>query len=337
MEINSFKLGRVPIILILYLIGELFGIQYGQSILAVTTNKATHLTIQDLSTLTPNQNLRIAQITANPTWYNCLTREVWSEAKQDWCNNLSKLQNGDYFLPNYGEITLNNGTYENTEQRYRVTLINREGWIDFGDLNGDGTEDAVFLLAVNSGGSGQFTYLTTVLNINGIMQPLRAEFLGDLGFAEALRDRVEVKSVKINSDRVIVDLITQDTDDPLCCPTKEVTRVYNIQPSLVQIDGDTTNKIVLPEPLSQNQISPEDTILFLETTDSAVRIFRNEQEQPVINLYNKRTEALELRSAPITVEQTPEGTAYIYRGEFTVRVIDRDGTQLLEINGEVQN
>lgn len=63
MGINLLKLGRVPIILILYLIGELFGIQYGQSISA----------IQDLSQLTPNQNLRIAQIIANPTWYNCLT------------------------------------------------------------------------------------------------------------------------------------------------------------------------------------------------------------------------------------------------------------------------
>ena len=59
----------------------MFGIQYRQSILAVTTNKATHLTIQDLSTLTPNQTLRITQTPANPTWYNCLTREVWSEAQ----------------------------------------------------------------------------------------------------------------------------------------------------------------------------------------------------------------------------------------------------------------
>lgn len=329
MEINCAKFCKLPIILILYLISELFGIQYGQSILAVTTHTAKYSNIQDLS-LTPHQNLKVERTTANSTWYNCLTREVWSEAKQDWCNNLKKLQNGTYFLPNYGEVSLNNGTYENASQRYRVTLVNREGLIDFSDLNGDGTEDAVFLLVVNSGGSGQFTYLTTVLNINGAMQPLRSEFLGD---------RVEVKSVKINSDRVVVDLITQDTDDPMCCPTKEVTRVYNIQPSLVQIEGDRpNNKIVLPEPLPQNQISSEDTIVFLETTKNAVRIFRNDKEQPVINLYNKRTNTLELRSAPITVEPTTEGTAYIYQGEFTVRVFEsRDGTQLLEINGELQN
>ena len=335
MKITCFKSSRLPIVLILYLIGELFGIQYRQSILAVTSDGATkHSTLQELFKLIPHQK-RISH-TAN-TWYNCLTREVWSEAKQNWCNKLNKLQNGNYFLPNYGEISLNNGTYENTEQRYRVTLANREGWIDFGDLNGDGTEDAVFLLAVNSGGSGQFTYLTTVLNINGAMQPLRAEFLGDLGKAEALRDRIEIKSVKIDSDRVIVDFITQDTNDPLCCPTKEVTRVYNIQPSLVQIEGDRPNKIVLPEPLSQNQISRSGTILFLETAKNAVRIFRDEGGEPVINLYNKSTEALELRSAPITIEPRPEGTAYIYRGEFTVRVFEsRDGRQSLEINGEEQ-
>ena len=325
MKITCFKSSRLPIVLILYLIGELFGIQYRQSILAVTSDGATkHSTLQELFKLIPHQK-RISH-TAN-TWYNCLTREVWSEAKQNWCNKLNKLQNGNYFLPNYGEISLNNGTYENTEQRYRVTLANREGWIDFGDLNGDGTEDAVFLLAVNSGGSGQFTYLTTVLNINGAMQPLRAEYL---------RDLVEVKSVKINGDRVIVDLVTQDTNDPSCCPTKEVTQVYNIQPSLVQIDGDHPNKIVLPELLSQNQISRSRTILFLETAKNAVRIFRDEGGEPVINLYNKSTETLELTSA-LTIEPTPEGTAYIYRGEFTVHVFEsRDGTQLLEINSEEQ-
>lgn len=135
---------RLLILLSSYLIAEL-----------ISLNSPCNRAFAHLTNFTPTA---ISQSTADSTWYNCLTREVWTEAKQDWCNNLNRLQNGNYVLPNYGEITLSNGSYENSAQRYRVILINREGLIDFGDLNNDGKQEAVFLLTVNSGGSGQFIY-----------------------------------------------------------------------------------------------------------------------------------------------------------------------------------
>lgn len=159
------------------------------------------------------------------------------------------------------------------------------------------------------------------------MQPLKSEFLGD---------RQEVKSVNVDGDRVVVNLLTQDADDALCCPTKEVTRVYTLQPTLVQTGGDRPSKVVLPEPLPQPTSKPH-TIISLETTSHAVRVFRGDRGEPVINLYNKTTNALELTSAPITVQSTPKGTAYIYRGEFSLRVFEsRDGSKLLEINGKLK-
>ncbi len=185
-----------------------------------------------------------AQITTSddePTWYNCLTREVWSPEKQAWCNALRIVQGLEYTVPYYGAVTLTDGFYENREQRWQVSLINRAGLIDFGDLDGDGTEDdAIALLLVNSGGSGQFVYLVPILDVETEPQPLGAVFLGD---------RVQVNSVAIADGQVTVNMVMQGPDDPLCCPTLEVTQVYEVQPALVQVDGDLLMPMTLPEPL----------------------------------------------------------------------------------------
>ncbi|HEY9660036.1 MAG TPA: hypothetical protein V6C65_16385, partial [Allocoleopsis sp.] len=60
-----------------------------------------------------------SQSTAQPEWYNCLTREVWRPEKQAWCDKVQQLQNATFAIPNYGTVTLTNGQYENTEQRFR--------------------------------------------------------------------------------------------------------------------------------------------------------------------------------------------------------------------------
>lgn len=193
-------------------------------------------------------------------WYNCLTREVWSPEKQTWCDKVKQLQNAVYTIPNYGTITLTNGQYENTEQRFRVSLINKQGLIAFGDVNGDGAEDAAVMLDVNSGGSGMFVYLTVVPNVGQVSQPLKPLESVLLG------DRVTLNSLSIADQAITLNMVTQGPNDPMCCPTQEVTRLYTVQPTLVQTGGDPATPMPLPSPLpnrlsgsSSNAVPPENS------------------------------------------------------------------------------
>jgi YD repeat-containing protein len=258
----------------------------------------------------------LAQATP-PVWHNCLTREVWSPEKQAWCKKLQTLQNATYSLPDYGEVELENGiySYEEAQKRYRISLVNRPGLVLFGDLNGDGKEDAVTLLSVNSGGSGQFTYLTSVLDVNGQAKALKPVMLGD---------RIKLNAVNLASQVITVDMVTQGPQDPLCCPTQAVKQVYHAQGNSLQLVSNIPAESI-------------DTKVFLENDTYAVRVFQ-QQGRPVMNLYYKEKQIVLLSAVSVQAETTPEATRYTYTGDgMTVRVTNaNNGKQLLEINGEVQ-
>ncbi|MGV0023939.1 META domain-containing protein [Phormidesmis priestleyi] len=159
-----------------------------------------------------------ANAQSNPsTGYNCLTREVWSPAKQAWCNKLKTLQNLTYDLPNTGTVSLTNGTF--TNGRITATLVSQPELVGFGDINGDGIEDASTLLTVNLGKSArQSVYLITVLDISGKPQPLSPILLGN---------RAQVNSVAIESGQVVVNWVKSGNN-----ATQTVTQVYKVQPQL---------------------------------------------------------------------------------------------------------
>ncbi|NJL82042.1 MAG: hypothetical protein HC890_01925 [Chloroflexaceae bacterium] len=179
----------------------------------------------------------------NQEWYNCLTREVWSPHKQAWCAKLNQLKNREYSLPNYDKFTLKSGTFENTAQRFAVNLVDHEGFVAFGDLNGDGREDAVVLLIVNSDSSGIFSYLTPILTTENGLKSLYSQFLGD---------RVQVQSLTIAEEKPELKMVEPGPSDPQCCPTQAVTRVYQLQPQLVPVAGNSAPNSPLLVPLPTN-------------------------------------------------------------------------------------
>lgn len=67
----------------------------------------------------------------------------------------------------------------------------------FGDLDGDGVADAAVTLQVSPGGSGDFTYVATVLDRDGRAAPLPAVVVGD---------RIGVDAVRIVDGRVVLDV-----------------------------------------------------------------------------------------------------------------------------------
>jgi hypothetical protein len=90
----------------------------------------------------------------------------------------------------------------------------------FGDLNGDGREDAAVILAQDLGGSGTFMTLAAVLSDQGIPRYQAGTNLGD---------RVKVEAVSIKGGVILVTLVGHGPDDPMCCPTQKVTRSFRLE------------------------------------------------------------------------------------------------------------
>ena len=81
-------------------------------------------------------------------------------------------------------------------------------------------DEAVVLLAENSGGSGLFFSLAIVQNYDGSPRHIATISLGD---------RVKVESLKIDDGVLVADLVEHGNEDPMCCPTTEVHREWRLE------------------------------------------------------------------------------------------------------------
>ncbi len=152
------------------------------------------------------------------------------------------LKNAEYLGIYEETVQLTDGRYEGKPfveggaSRPTVTFIDPYA---FGDLDGDGVEDAAALLAENSGGSGTFIYLAAVLNRNGTPQNMATTPLGD---------RVQVNSLSIEEKEIVVDMITHGPDDPMCCPTQQIVQTYELRDGeLVQTSEEVISAASGPE------------------------------------------------------------------------------------------
>jgi uncharacterized membrane protein len=121
-------------------------------------------------------------------------------------------------------VTLVDGRYEGkpfvpgSATRPIVKLV--PGVIATGDLDRDGIDEAVVVLAHSSGGSGVFMYLATVRDNGGKPENIATVRLGD---------RVKVLAVGIDDGRIVADLVQHGPNDPMCCPTSKVRRGWLLQ------------------------------------------------------------------------------------------------------------
>ncbi|MCB0149670.1 MAG: hypothetical protein KDE01_18750, partial [Caldilineaceae bacterium] len=152
-----------------------------------------------------------------------------------------------------GEITLVDGQAEEeiapgSASKLVVTLIEPTA---FGDLNGDGIDDAAVLLASESGGSGTFIDLHAVLDEDGAPVDAASAFLGD---------RVQVNSLVIEDGVIVVELVTQGPTDPMCCPTQEENRTYElVDGALVELMDDGLSLDTLSDLTYLSEAAPDGT------------------------------------------------------------------------------
>ena len=88
------------------------------------------------------------------------------------------------------------------------------------DLNKDGAQDAAVVLISSGGGSGTFYHLAAVLNDKGAPRHVSSILLGD---------RIKLKNVTVKNGEITVEMTMHGPNDPLCCPTQEVSKVYTLQ------------------------------------------------------------------------------------------------------------
>lgn len=139
--------------------------------------------------------------------------------------SVDALRNATYTFDLYdAPITLTDGHWEGEPygegDASRPMVDYMEESARFGDLDGDGVEDAVLFLTESGGGSGSFVYAAAQLNRDG--QP------ADAGTV-LLEDRVQIKSAAIEDGQILVEAIVPGPGDGACCPSHKANEVYALQ------------------------------------------------------------------------------------------------------------
>lgn len=140
------------------------------------------------------------------------------------------LKNLEYTIASLDDlkVTLKDGVYENADEHIYVSYIETAG---YADLNGDGEEEALVLLGTNFGASGMFTDLAVVHMVDGMSVNLDTITLGD---------RVDVRETNVEDGNILVTMVTQGPNEPMCCGTLEVTVTY-------ALEGDTLTEVARTE------------------------------------------------------------------------------------------
>lgn len=135
------------------------------------------------------------------------------------------LRNAEYILPGFdGAIR----SYKFVDGKYAfggdpsVTGYADVSLLDtyaFGDLNGDGVDDAAVLIAENYGGTGVFVSLNAVLNEGGLSRHAASTMIDD---------RPKINALKIQNGLIYLDAVLHGPNDPACCPEWTATRAYKL-------------------------------------------------------------------------------------------------------------
>ncbi|GAB4426730.1 MAG: hypothetical protein Kow0031_06580 [Anaerolineae bacterium] len=145
--------------------------------------------------------------------------------------NLEALRNAQYEVEyiSGGVAQLSNGQYSEPAAPGSAALATVElsDFIAFGDLTGDGVDDAAVILMSSGGGSGTFYDLVVMVANNGAPTQIASTFLGD---------RVQIQSLVIQNGQAAVNMITQGPGDSMANPTMPVSRRYEL--NLVEVEGE---------------------------------------------------------------------------------------------------
>jgi heat shock protein HslJ len=121
-------------------------------------------------------------------------------------------------------VTLKDGVFEGPPfdegGASRPRLIVMADLVALGNLDGMPGDEAAMMLAENSGGSGEMVYLAAVGRKGGAPASVATVAVGD---------RTKIISFGISGTDVAMEVIEAGPNDPACCPTQVVRRVYALE------------------------------------------------------------------------------------------------------------
>ena len=136
---------------------------------------------------------------------------------------MEELQNAEYmseWVPS-GTVRLSDGEYREPaapgSAMETVVMLTED--VAFGQI-ADGREAAAAILVTDPGGSGTFYSLALVVMEDGVPANIASTALGD---------RVQIQDIYFQDGEIVVRMITQGPNDPMCCPTQEVVQTYVLE------------------------------------------------------------------------------------------------------------
>ena len=86
-----------------------------------------------------------------------------------------------------------------------------------GDLNDDGVDEVVAMIAENYGGTGVFVFLAVYADVNGELVYQTSSLIDD---------RPMLNALSIENGEIFLDAVTHGSEDPFCCPTLKTGRHF---------------------------------------------------------------------------------------------------------------
>ena len=118
-----------------------------------------------------------------------------------------------------------------------------------GDLTGDGEDEAVVLLNYAPGGTGQLLHLAVAARKKGKIENIATALIGD---------RVQIRDIRLEQRRILVDVVQAGPKDPMCCPGEVTTRSWTLDSNGKLNSATVTAK---PERLTLATIGAREWIL----------------------------------------------------------------------------
>lgn len=156
------------------------------------------------------------------------------------------LENLEYqtAMTSSGTAQLQDGEYHEqvAEGSASETVISLTDHVAYGELN-DGSKAAAGILITTTGGSGTFFELALVQVQDGELVNVATTFLGD---------RVKILSLQIQDGQIIVEMVAQGDNDPMCCPTQWVRKTFEYEGGdLIETSSEALGIVRAPELLGE--------------------------------------------------------------------------------------